>query len=109
VNLNRALEQLKDEGFWIYGTAAGSGKLLHTLDFSGSIGLVVGSEGDGVSLLTQRYCDELVAIPLAGKTPSLNASVATAIALYEVYRQRWANQISLKKLPSDTVLGKKMS
>jgi 23S rRNA (guanosine2251-2'-O)-methyltransferase len=44
-----------------------------------------------LSLLTQKSCDELVSIPLAGKTPSLNASVAAAMALYEVYRQRWQN------------------
>lgn len=88
VNLNQAIEQLKEAGFWIYGTTAASGKLLHTIDFGGAVALVVGSEGKGISSLTQRYCDELVAIPLTGKTPSLNASVATAIALYEVFRQR---------------------
>jgi 23S rRNA (guanosine2251-2'-O)-methyltransferase len=91
VNLNRALEELKAAGFWIYGTAAKSGKSLHTINLSGAIGLVVGSEGEGLSLLTQKSCDELVSIPLAGKTPSLNASVAAAMALYEVYRQRWQN------------------
>lgn len=92
VNLNRALDRLKEEGFWIYGTAANTGNALHQVDFQGAIGLVVGSEGEGLSLLTQKKCDLLVEIPLAGKTPSLNASVATAIALYEVYRQRWLTQ-----------------
>ncbi|GEA27016.1 putative TrmH family tRNA/rRNA methyltransferase [Microcystis aeruginosa NIES-4325] len=91
VNLNRALEELKSAGFWLYGTAAKSGKSLHTINLTGAIGLVVGSEGEGLSLLTQKSCDELVSIPLAGKTPSLNASVAAAMALYEVYRQRWQN------------------
>ncbi|MGF1540933.1 MAG: 23S rRNA (guanosine(2251)-2'-O)-methyltransferase RlmB [Pleurocapsa sp.] len=91
VNLNKAIAQLKEAGFWIYGTAAESSKLLHTINFSGAIGLVVGSEGKGLSQLTQRYCDELVAIPLVGKTPSLNASVATAIAIYEVIRQRYGD------------------
>jgi 23S rRNA (guanosine2251-2'-O)-methyltransferase len=89
VNLNRALEKLKEEGFWIYGTSAHTGNPLHKVDFKGAIGLVIGSEGEGLSLLTQKKCDLLVEIPLTGKTPSLNASVATAIALYEVYRQRW--------------------
>lgn len=91
VNLNRALEELKAAGFWLYGTAAKTGKSLHTINLTGAIGLVVGSEGEGLSLLAQKSCDELVSIPLAGKTPSLNASVAAAMALYEVYRQRWQN------------------
>lgn len=91
VNLNRALEELKAAGFWLYGTAAKTGKSLHTINLTGAIGLVIGSEGEGLSLLTQKSCDELVSIPLAGKTPSLNASVAAAMAIYEVYRQRWQN------------------
>lgn len=103
VNLSRALEQLKDAGFWIYGTTAESGKSLHTIDLKGAVGLVVGSEGDGLSLLTQKHCDQLMTIPLSGKTPSLNASVASAIALYEIYRQRFSNQISLNVAPSGTL------
>ena len=89
INLNQAIERLKEAGFWIYGTAAQSSKLLHTIDFRGAIGLVVGSESKGLGQLTRRCCDELIAIPLAGKTPSLNASTATAIALYEIFRQQW--------------------
>ncbi len=88
VNLSRALEQLKEAGFWIYGTVSDHGKSIQTIDSKGPIGIVIGSEGKGLSLLTQRYCDVLVSIPLLGKTPSLNASVAAAIALYEVERQR---------------------
>ncbi|MGK7876808.1 MAG: 23S rRNA (guanosine(2251)-2'-O)-methyltransferase RlmB [Xenococcaceae cyanobacterium] len=102
VNLSRALEELKEAGFWIYGTSPSSSNLLHTIDFTGAIGLVVGSEGKGLSLLTERCCDVLVSIPLLGKTPSLNASVAAAIALYEVYRQRWSNKLYLKSLSPDT-------
>lgn len=102
VNLSRALEELKAAGFWIYGMAAGNGKLLHTVQFTGPIVLVVGSEGSGLSLLTQRCCDVLVSIPLQGKTPSLNASVATAMTLYETYRQRWSNILYLDTLPKDT-------
>jgi len=99
VNLSRALEELKAAGFWIYGTTAtGSGKLLHTVSFTGPIVLVVGSEGEGLGLLTQRGCDDLLSIPLNGKTPSLNASVATAIALYEIYRQRWSTRLHLHTL-----------
>lgn len=103
VNLSRALEELKAAGFWIYGMAAGNGKLLHTVKFTGPIVLVVGSEGSGLSLLTQRCCDVLVSIPLQGKTPSLNASVATAMTLYETYRQRWSNILYLDSLPKDTL------
>jgi 23S rRNA (guanosine2251-2'-O)-methyltransferase len=102
INLSRALEDLKAEGFWIYGTVAGSGKPLHSINFRGAIGLVVGSEGQGLSLLTQRCCDELVSIALLGKTPSLNASVATAIALYEIYRQRWSDKLFLQSVSDST-------
>ena len=93
VNLSRSLEELKEAGFWIYGTMATASKQLHSVKFTGAIGLVVGSEGGGLSLLTQRSCDVLVSIPLAGKTPSLNASVAAAISLYEIYRQRFSDKI----------------
>ncbi|MEG4045295.1 23S rRNA (guanosine(2251)-2'-O)-methyltransferase RlmB [Microcoleus sp. Pol17C2] len=88
VNLNRALEELKEAGFWIYGTAAGVGQSIETVKFSGPTVLVVGGEADGLSLLIQRGCDGLVSIPLRGNTPSLNVSVATGMALYEIYRQR---------------------
>ncbi|HHP7230790.1 MAG TPA: 23S rRNA (guanosine(2251)-2'-O)-methyltransferase RlmB [Xenococcaceae cyanobacterium] len=89
VNLSQALATLKDSGFWIYGTTAESSKLLHTISFNGAIGLVIGSEDKGLSHLTERCCDELVSIPLLGQTPSLNASVASAIAIYEICRQKW--------------------
>ena len=62
--------------------------MLYETNFNGAVGLVVGSEGKGLSQLTEKNCDQLVAIPLVGKTPSLNASVAAAIALYEIFRQR---------------------
>ncbi|WP_460204766.1 23S rRNA (guanosine(2251)-2'-O)-methyltransferase RlmB [Scytonema sp. NUACC21] len=99
VNLHRALEELKAAGFWIYGTAATASEPLHSVNFSGPTVLVIGSEGEGLSILTQRYCDYLVSIPLQGKTPSLNASVAAGMALYEIYRQRWINTLHLDKLP----------
>lgn len=98
VNLSRALEELKEAGFWIYGTASTGSQPLHTVNFSGPIVLVIGSEGEGLSMLTQRCCDVLVSIPLQGKTPSLNASVAAGMALYEIYRQRWLNTLYLDKL-----------
>lgn len=95
VNLSRALEELKAAGFWVYGTEAATGKPLHTVSFSGPVVLVIGSEGEGLSLLTQRCCDVMVSIPLQGRTPSLNASVATAMSLYEIYRQRWSTTLHL--------------
>jgi 23S rRNA (guanosine2251-2'-O)-methyltransferase len=98
VNLSRALEELKEAGFWIYGTAATGSEPLHTVSFSGPVVLVIGSEGEGLSMLTQRSCDVLVSIPLLGKTPSLNASVAAGMALYEIYRQRSLNTLYLDKI-----------
>ncbi|OKH17102.1 23S rRNA (guanosine(2251)-2'-O)-methyltransferase RlmB [[Limnothrix rosea] IAM M-220] len=95
INLSRALEELKEAGFWIYGTAAGSSKTLHNTKFDGAVGLVIGSEGQGLGLLTQKCCDELVSIPMVGKTPSLNASVAAAIALYEIHRQKLTKQTTI--------------
>jgi len=88
VNLNQAILKLKDAGFWIYGTTVDTDTMLQQVNFSGSVGLVIGSEGQGLSQLTEKNCDQLVTIPLVGATPSLNASVAAAISLYEVFRQR---------------------
>jgi 23S rRNA (guanosine2251-2'-O)-methyltransferase len=102
-NLSRALSDLKAAGFWIYGTADDASTPLHSVDFGNPkdenkklspIVIVIGSEGEGLSLLTQRACDVLVSIPLVGKTPSLNASVAAGMTLYEIYRQRWVNSVN---------------
>ncbi|MEO0946645.1 MAG: 23S rRNA (guanosine(2251)-2'-O)-methyltransferase RlmB [Cyanobacteria bacterium J06641_5] len=95
VNLPRALEELKQAGFWVYGTASEGSERLHQVKFDGPIVLVIGSEGKGLGLLVQRHCDALVSIPLSGKTPSLNASVAAAIFLYEAFRQRWLQPLKL--------------
>jgi len=97
VNLSRALEDLKKAGFWLYGTSAGKNQYLQQIDFKGPVGLVIGSEGEGLNLLTERSCDQLVSIPQSGKTPSLNASIATAIALYEVYRQRHIDKLHISE------------
>lgn len=98
VNLKRALEALKEAGFWIYGLASNGSQPLHTATFDQPTVLVVGAEGDGLSLSVQQSCDVLVSIPLRGATPSLNASVATGMALYEVYRQQWVTQLQLSTL-----------
>ena len=102
VNLQRALEELKTAGFWIYGTAATASVPVHTVNFNGAIALVIGSEGEGLSMLTQRTCDVLVSVPLQGKTPSLNASVAAGMTMYEIYRQRWSHTLHLDKLPKSS-------
>jgi 23S rRNA (guanosine2251-2'-O)-methyltransferase len=91
INFSRALEELKAAGFWVYGTALEAEQSIQTVKFTGPIVLVVGSEGEGLSLSAQRCCDLLVSIPLSGNTPSLNASVASGMALYEIFRQRWQN------------------
>ncbi|WP_071516140.1 23S rRNA (guanosine(2251)-2'-O)-methyltransferase RlmB [Geitlerinema sp. PCC 9228] len=93
VNLNRALDWLKEEGFWIYGTAVIGSVPIHEVRFTEPTVLVVGSEGSGISSLTQKRCDTLVSIPLSGKTQSLNVSVATGIALYEIYRQHFGDRL----------------
>ncbi|MBD2178093.1 23S rRNA (guanosine(2251)-2'-O)-methyltransferase RlmB [Pseudanabaena sp. FACHB-1998] len=98
VNLNRALEKIKEAGFWVYGTVASSGDPIHKAKFSGAIALVIGAEGEGLSLSVQKNCDFLVSIPLDGKVESLNASVATGMALYEIFRQRWVNTLNLNNL-----------
>lgn len=89
VNLNRALDTLKQEGYRVVGLDAQGGVSLEEADLEGPLVVITGSEGQGLSLLTRRGCDQLVRIPLRGVTPSLNASVATALVLYEVARRGW--------------------
>jgi 23S rRNA (guanosine2251-2'-O)-methyltransferase len=103
INLSRALEELKEAGFWIYGTAANAPSAVSSIEFSRPTVLVVGSEGEGLNLLTQRHCDELISIPLQGKIPSLNVSVATGMALYEIFRQRWTQRPNMGNLKKNTV------
>ena len=101
VNLGRALEQLKAEGFWIYGTATEASQSIHTAEFTTPTVLVIGAEGGGLSLSIQHACDVLVSIPLRGETPSLNASVAAGMALYEIYRQEWSKRHNLGSLQKE--------
>ena len=95
VNLSRALEELKQAGFWIYGASSEASQGIHTVKFTEPTVLVIGAEGNGLSLSIQHLCDTLVSIPLKGNTPSLNASVAAGMALYEIYRQEWVNWVDL--------------
>lgn len=101
VNLGRALEQLKQAGFWIYGTATNASDPVHRVEFTEATVLVVGAEGDGLSLSIQRGCDMLISIPIVGRTQSLNASVAAGMALYEIYRQQWSNKLNLSALQKE--------
>lgn len=86
-NLSTALRELKQRGLWVYGASA-SGKSLWQTDFSGPLCIVIGSEGGGMSRLIAQNCDFQVGIPQKGKVSSLNASVAAAVVIYEVLRQR---------------------
>merc|ERR1711990_289432 len=81
-------------GYRVIGLAAEGDVTITDVDFSGPLVLVTGSEDQGLSLLTRRHCDQLVRIPLRGITPSLNASVATALCVYEVARRNWMKDIN---------------
>jgi 23S rRNA (guanosine2251-2'-O)-methyltransferase len=86
-NLKRAIEKMKEAGLWVYAAEA-VGNPYAQLDFAGPVGLVFGSEGRGVRRLVREACDGTVAIPMLGNVGSLNVSVAAAVLLYEVRRQR---------------------
>ncbi len=88
VNLARTIDELKQKGIWIAGADISGEKTYYETDLSGAIGLVIGSEGTGISRLIKEKCDFLVNIPMKGKISSLNASVAGAILMYEILRQR---------------------
>jgi 23S rRNA (guanosine2251-2'-O)-methyltransferase len=94
VNLNRSLDALKQEGYRVVGLAAEGNYTLEEADLDGPLVIVTGSESEGLSLLTRRSCDQLVRIPLRGVTPSLNASVATALLVYEIARRGWMKGIT---------------
>ncbi|MGI6643020.1 MAG: 23S rRNA (guanosine(2251)-2'-O)-methyltransferase RlmB [Bacillota bacterium] len=87
-NLNYFIEWAKDRGLWVYGLDAQGKDTLWDTDFRGGVALVVGSEGRGISRLVRERCDFLVRIPMSGSIGSLNASVAAAMAIMEVQRQR---------------------
>lgn len=87
-NLTRTIKQLQQAGLWVYGLAGETDATLYQTKFSGQIGLVMGAEGSGLRRLTRESCDQLIAIPMLGAVESLNVSVATAVALYEIKRQQ---------------------
>lgn len=86
-NLAATVDMLKKNGVWIYGTD-GSGESYDSVKMDGPVGLVIGSEGFGMSRLMKEKCDFLLSLPMAGKINSLNASVAAGIFMYEIVRQR---------------------
>lgn len=87
-NIAAALEELKKGGYWIVGLDGRGERAYTDVDYTTPVALVIGNEGKGIRRLVRERCDHLVRIPLFGKIESLNASVAGALAMYEVARKR---------------------
>ena len=87
-NITESLKKLKEYGLWIYGLDMAGESNIYDTKLEGSIGIVVGNEGEGISRLVKENCDVLMKIPMTGKINSLNASVSAAISIYEVLRQK---------------------
>ncbi|MGK2927483.1 MAG: 23S rRNA (guanosine(2251)-2'-O)-methyltransferase RlmB [Lysobacterales bacterium] len=87
-NLARVLKQLKERGVWLAGATDQAEHSLYQQDLTGALALVLGSEGKGMRRLTAELCDYRVRIPMQGSVSSLNVSVATAVCLFEILRQR---------------------
>lgn len=90
-NVVNTIDELKKENFWIVGLDEEGDKLFDAVDYTSPIAIVVGNEGKGIRRLVREHCDFLVRIPLHGKIQSLNASVAGALVMFEVVRQRMRN------------------
>lgn len=86
-NIGRTIDELKKSGMWFVCADMG-GDTMYNLNLKGSIGLVVGNEGSGVSRLVKEKCDYIASIPMKGDIDSLNASVAAGVLAYEIVRQR---------------------
>lgn len=86
-NLKEAIDQLKENGVWVFAAEIG-GQEIYKQKLDGAVGIVIGSEGDGIKPSIQNYCDGVITLPLLGKVNSLNASVACGIVIFEVVRQR---------------------
>ena len=87
-NINETIKELQDRGVWIVGTDGSAETLYTEQDMTGSIAIIIGSEGKGMGTLTMKNCDFLVKIPMMGKITSLNASVSGGIVVFEALRQR---------------------
>ncbi len=88
VNLNQTIKELKDNGYWIYGTAMETDTSYRDVDYKGKVAIIIGNEGHGMSRLVKEASDFIVRIPMYGKVNSLNASVSAGIMIYEVLRQK---------------------
>lgn len=86
-NITAAISKLKEKGLWIAGADMEGGSM-YSADLKGALGIVIGSEGEGISRLVKENCDFLVSIPMKGNISSLNASVAASVLMYEAVRQR---------------------
>jgi len=87
-NIGRTLEELKSKNLWIVGLDERAPQNYDSLDYKMDCAIVLGAEGKGVHELVRKKCDFLISIPMLGKVPSLNVSVAAGIMLYEIVRQR---------------------
>lgn len=87
-NLSRTLDDLKKEGFWVVGCDLDNSQDYRSIDYNMPVVIVIGSEGFGISRLVKKHCDMNVVLPMNGHVTSLNASVATAVILYQVYNSR---------------------
>jgi 23S rRNA (guanosine2251-2'-O)-methyltransferase len=87
-NLSRALEQLKQRGYWIYGLDERGDQSYDQIDYAAPTAFVVGGEGQGLHQMVRKHCDFVVRIPLAGRISSLNVSVATGVVLFEWKRRQ---------------------
>jgi len=87
-NLVRSIKEMQQAGMWMIGLAGETDQTIYDHDLTGSIGIVMGTEGSGLRRLTREACDHLAAIPMVGVVESLNVSVATGVTVYEAFRQR---------------------
>lgn len=87
-NIARTIETLKERHVWVVGTGSEGSKDYRTLDGETALAIVIGNEGKGMSRLVTEKCDWTVSLPMVGEIPSLNASVASSLLMYEVYRKR---------------------
>jgi len=91
-NLVRTIDTLKQHNFWIYGLADETSESIYMQSFKGRIAIIMGNEAKGLRQLTRQACDHLLAIPMSGQVTSLNVATATAVTLFEINRQRSAQQ-----------------
>ncbi|HKS79940.1 MAG TPA: 23S rRNA (guanosine(2251)-2'-O)-methyltransferase RlmB [Candidatus Acidoferrales bacterium] len=96
-NLVRAMEEMKEAGYWLVGLDERAEKTYTEVDLKGSVGIVLGREGEGLHELTRKRCDFLVSLPTSGPVRSLNVSVATGVMLFEVLRQRGNQKMEKEK------------